>query len=56
MKNNLVGRKVETNNGSEGIIKIHEKDEISRDIIRIKVTKGYAALTDYFLKDVKLID
>lgn len=52
---NLIGKKVITDDGVEGVIRIYEKDEIGRDTIRIKITKGDTSVTDYFLKDVKVI-
>lgn len=55
----LVGKKVkvieEGYKGIEGIITVHEKDEVLREVIRLKIVKGNTSITDYFLKDVELI-
>ncbi|WP_252251173.1 hypothetical protein [Clostridium sp. VAP52] len=51
----VTGRTAVINNYIEGIIEKHQKDELQRDVIRIKVTKGNTPITDYFLKDVTVI-
>ena len=55
----LVGKKVKViekdYEGIEGIIIVHEKDDVLRDVIRLKIIKGNTSITDYFLKDVELI-
>ncbi|WP_154694959.1 hypothetical protein [Clostridium botulinum] len=52
--NTLIGKTVVINNKIEGRVEIHEKDELGREVIRIKITKGQTPITDYFLNDVKV--
>lgn len=58
--NNLIGKKVRVIekdfDGIEGIIIVHEKDTVMRDVIRLKITKGKTPITDYFLSDVEIIE
>lgn len=52
----LIGKQVQTKDGIIGIIESHSKDELQREVIRIKVVKGKTPVTDYFLDDVTVIN
>ena len=57
---NLVGKKVKVIEkefeGIEGIITVYERDTAMREVVRLNITKGKTAITDYFLKDVQIIE
>lgn len=53
---NLIGKQIITKDGVLGIIEKYGKDELQREVIRIKVIHGDTPVTDYFLNDVEIIN